>query len=252
MKRVLFVSLGVLLFGALRVPAEHAIFSARAQRHLTSVPADISLREQLGQRGLIAVLSGFRSLVADILFIQAYSAWERTEWSRVLLLFRQATTLQPHNIMFWDMAAWHMAWNASTAALNNRSQPREAMRRKEAREFIDLGRDFLERGIRNNPDNPKLYEALARLYREKYHDHLHASEFYAKAAALPGAPAYAERFAAYELSYSEGHEREAYDWLLRLYGRGEKERLPTLIKRLKYLEERLNIPPSQRIPDEVR
>ena len=72
------------------------------------------------------------------------------------------------------------------------------------------------------------------------------------AAAQPGAPAYAERFAAYELSYCEDHEREAYDWLMRLYQRGENERLPTLIKRLKYLEERLNIPPAERIPDDVR
>jgi hypothetical protein len=34
-----------------------------------------------------------------------------------------------------------------------------------------------------------------------------------------------------------------------LYDLGEKERLPTLIKRLKFLEEKLNIPPEQRIPE---
>ena len=31
------------------------------------------------------------------------------------LLFREATTLQPRSVLFWDMAAWHMAWNASAA-----------------------------------------------------------------------------------------------------------------------------------------
>ena len=210
------------------------------------------MREQVSQLGFIAAFSGFRSLIADILFIQAYSAWEKTEWSRVLLLLRQATTLQPHAILFWEMAAWHMAWNASTAALRDPSQPDESVREKRAREYIDLGRDFLERGIRNNPQSAKLYEALARLYQQKYNDHLHASEFYAKAAAQPDAPAYLERFAAYELSHSEGHERQAYDWLRRLYDRGEHEHLPTLIKRLKYLEERLNVPPAERIPDQVR
>ena len=30
---------------------------------------------------------------------------------------------------------------------------------------------------------------------------------------------------------------------------GENERLPTLLKRLKFLEEKLTIPPEQRIPD---
>jgi hypothetical protein len=34
-----------------------------------------------------------------------------------------------------------------------------------------------------------------------------------------------------------------------LYDEGEKERLPTLIKRLKLLEDKLAIPQEQRIPD---
>ncbi len=43
--------------------------------------------------------------------------------------------------------------------------------------------------------------------------------------------------------------REAYERLHQLYSAGERERLPTLIKRLKFLEEKLNIPVDQRIPD---
>jgi len=252
MKRSIAVLVGVLLFGAARVPAEHALFTNRAQRHLVAVALDLSLREQIGQLGFIAALSGFRAIVADLLFIQAHVAWERTEWSRVLLLFGQVTSLQPHSILFWDIAAWHMAWNASAAALHNPAQPREALRIRAQREYFDLGRDFLERGIQNNPDNPKLYEALGRLYREKYKDHARASEFFAKAAEKPGAPSYVKRFALYELSYCEGREREAYDRLLRLYQSSENERLPTLIGRLKYLEEQLNIAPDQRIPDQTR
>ena len=51
-----------------------------------------------------------------------------------------------------------------------------------------------------------------------------------------------KRFAAYELSYCEGREREAYERLHQLYNMGEDERLPTLISRLKFLENQLNIP----------
>jgi uncharacterized protein HemY len=123
------------------------------------------------------------------------------------------------------------------------------LRVKAQREYLALGKDFLERGIQNNPDKPQLYEALARLYQQKYQDHLHASEYYSKAAALPGAPSYDKRFAAYELSYCEGREAEAYERLRQLYVLGEKERLPTLIARLKFLENKLNIPPEQRILD---
>lgn len=244
--------LALLLFGAVRLPVEHALLLQRAQLHLASLPLDLGLREQIGQLGFVAALSGFRTVVADFFFVRAYVAWERTEWSRVLLLFRQITTLQPHSLLFWDMAAWHMAWNAGTAALNDPTQPRLALRIKAQRDYFDLGRDFLERGIKNNPDRPQLYEALARLYREKYQDHARASEYFALAAAKPGAPGYAKRFAAYELSYCEGREREAYDRLLDLYHLGEKERATTLISRLKFLEEKLNLPLEQRIPDPAR
>src|SRR5205809_6463683 len=56
-----------------------------------------------------------------------------------------------------------MAWNASVAAMNDKNQPRLALRVKAQREYFALGKDFLERGIKNNPDRPELYEALGPL-----------------------------------------------------------------------------------------
>jgi uncharacterized protein HemY len=167
----------------------------------------------------------------------------------MLFLFRQVTTLQPRATLFWDMAAWHMGWNASTAAYNNPNQPRLALRIKAQRDYFALAKDFLEDGIRNNPEKPQLYESLARLYREKYKNHERASEFFAKAAECPGAPSYDRRFSAYELSYCEGREKEAYQRLRQLYDESEKERLPTLIARIKFLEDKLEIPADRRIPD---
>ena len=249
MIRGLAVVLGLTLFGAAKLPMEHSISGEHRKLHFRAVDFNLDLREQVGQLGFIAALSGFRSLVADALFVQAHVAWERTEWGRVLLLFRQVTTLQPRALLFWGMAAWHMAWNASTAALNDRTQPRLALRIKAEREYFALGRDFLELGIKNNPDRPQLYEALARLYRDKYNDHEHAAEFFAKAASLPGAPSYVKRLAAYELAQCPGREQQAYDQLHALYHSGEKERVPTLLRRLKELEIKLDIPSEQRIRD---
>lgn len=249
MIRAAFVSLLLLVFGALRLPIESALTVQHRSAYFHQAKLTLDLREQIGQLGFLAALSGFRSLVADFIFIQAHVAWERTQWGRVLLLFRQATTLQPRSLMLWDMAAWHMAWNASVAAMNDPSQPNEALRRKAQREYFDLGKAFLMRGIRNNPDRPQLYESLARLYREKYKDHEAAASYFSKAASFPDAPEYDRRFAAYELSYVPGREREAYATLRGLYDRGKQERLPTLIKRLKFLEEKLDIPLHQRIPD---
>jgi hypothetical protein len=242
----------VFLFGVVKLPAERSLLAEHRQLNFRTVAFDLDLREQIGQLGFMAALSGFRLLVADVLFVRAHVAWERTEWGRVLLLFRQVTTLQPRALLFWDMAAWHMDWNASVAALNDPTQPRLALRVKAQREYFDLGKDFLERGIKNNPDAPQLCEAMARLYKDKYKDHARASEFFGKAATLPGAPSYDRRFSAYELSYCEGHEREAYDRLHRLYEMGQNEGLPTLLTRLKFLENKLEIPAEQRIPDAQR
>ncbi|MEP6603690.1 MAG: hypothetical protein ABJB69_07075, partial [Spartobacteria bacterium] len=152
----------VIVFGAVRLPLERALATASPsgggqdrQSYFRAAPLDRDLREQLGQLGFAAALSGFRSIVADVVFIQAHVAWEQTDWARVLLLFRQATTLQPRAILFWDMASWHMAWNASVAAMNDQTQPLTT-RVKRQREFFAIGKDFLERGIRNNPDKPQL------------------------------------------------------------------------------------------------
>jgi tetratricopeptide (TPR) repeat protein len=248
MSRVLFAFAMLLVFGVIKLPAEHAMSIQHRQSSAANI-VNLDVGDKLGQLGFIAALSGFRSAVADFLFIQAHVAWERTEWGRLLFLFRQVTTLQPHVPLFWEMAAWHMAWNASAAAMNDPSQPRMALRVKAQREYFAIGKDFLERGIKNNPDKPELYEALARLYRDKLNDHERASEFYGKAAALPGAHSYDRRFSAYELSYCEGREREAYERLRALYDQGQRERLPTLIKRMKLLEEKLVIPADRRIPD---
>ena len=125
----------VLAFGVMKLPGERALFVQHRQLHFRDVEFNLDLREKIGQLGFIAALSGFRSMVADVLFIQAHVAWEQTEWGRVLLLYRQITTLQPRAILFWDMAAWHMAWNASVAAMNDQTQPRLALRVKAQREY---------------------------------------------------------------------------------------------------------------------
>ena len=84
----------ILAFGVFKLPAERAIFAQHRQEHFGAVDFNLDLREQIGQLGFIAALSGFRAALADILFVQAHVAWERTEWGRVLLLFRQVTMLQ--------------------------------------------------------------------------------------------------------------------------------------------------------------
>ena len=243
----------LLLFGVIRLPIEVKLNKEHRDAFFHGAKLNLHLREEIGQVAFLAALSGLRALVADGLWIQAHTDWTRTEWGKMLFLFNNVTALQPRNIMFWEMSAWHMAYNASNAAINDPSQPREALRLKHQHEYFLIGKGLLERGIENNPDKYNLYEALGNVLSYKLQDHYAASVRYAQAAKFPDSPTYLGRFSAYELSKCPGHEREAYEELLRLYNLGEKERLPTLCTWLKYWQETLNIPQSQRIdiPDSM-
>jgi hypothetical protein len=234
-------------FGIVKMPAEKSLDNAQRQAGLRVTALNLDLREKVGQLGFLAALSGFRSPLAAFLWIEAHNAWERTEWGRMAALFDAITALQPRSLLYWDMAAWHMAWNASTAALQDTSQPSEALRIRNQRQYVRLGRDYLERGIRNNPESFFLYRSLAVLLRDKFEDHCAAGEAFLKASQLPGAPAYLGRFAGYELAKCPGRERAAYDLLKALYDAEPDERKPALITTLKDLEKKLDVPRGQRI-----
>jgi tetratricopeptide (TPR) repeat protein len=237
----------LLAFGFSKLKFEQRLTQEHRAAFFHGARLNLDMRQQIGQMGFLAALSGFRSLVADALWIEAHSAWEETQWGRMALLFENVTALQPRCIMFWEMSAWHMGYNASVAARENPKQPREALRIKAQREYFKLAEDFLLRGIENNPDRYNLYEHLAILYRDKFLDHEKAFEWFDKAKDFKGAPVYEKRFAAYELSHCPGRGHEAYERLVALYKIGEQERLPTLLTRLKFLEEKLNVPPGQRV-----
>jgi hypothetical protein len=246
-RRVVIAVLALLIFGVVRMPFEARLEKEHKAAYFHGAKLDLSLREKIGQMGFLAALSGFRALVADFLWIHAHVLWERTEWGAMKVDLDAVTSLQPRCILFWDQASWHMAFNASVAAYEDKKQPREALRIKAQREYWKLGEDYLIRGIANNPDVPTLYDHLGFLYREKFKDHCKSAELYAQCARIPDAPVYAHRFALYELAQCPGHEQEAYEGLLQLYQKGENERLPTLLKWLGNLQEKLNVPADQKV-----
>jgi len=250
-RRTIAIAL-VVLFGAAKMPFEISLNEAQRSAQLRSAALTLDLREKIGQMGFLAALSGFRSPLAAILWIEAHNAWEKTEWGRMAGIFDTVTTLQPRSMTYWDMAAWHMAWNASVAALEDKTQPSEALRIRNQRQYFQLGKDFLDRGIRNNPDNYLLYERLGVLLRDKLEDHCGAADAFAKAASFEKSPPYLARFAGYEMAKCEGREKEAYDRLRTLYDKGEAQRLPTLITTLQELEKKLDVPEADRIKSESK
>jgi hypothetical protein len=85
------------------------------------------------------------------------------------------------------------------------------------------------------------------LLRDKFEDHCGAAEAFKKASEFSDAPPYAARFAGYEMAKCPGREREAYEWLRRLWNEGERQRLPSLINVLREMENKLDIPAVDRI-----
>ena len=237
----------LLLFGLARLPVEKSLDAAHRAAHLRTAKLDIELREQIGQLAYTAALGGFRSLVAAFLWIDAHTAWEQTAWGRMAGLFQSVTALQPRSLVYWDLASWHMAWNASIAARENPKEPSEFLRRRAEREYQELGRDFLERGIANNPDRYLLHERLGIMLRDKFADPCGAADAFDAAAEKPGAPPYIKRLAAYELAACPGRESEAYEKLRAIYLLGPEERVPRVVTLINELEAKLEIPAADRL-----
>lgn len=237
------------LFGVVRLPLEAGLTRERQAARFGAAPLGLSLREQLGQGGFLAALSGFRALVADGVWLQAHAAWEHVAYGRLHRLLDTATTLVPHHVEFWDAAAWHMAYNAAAHVREDAArQPRAALRRRAERQYILLGKDYAERGIVHNPDARDLHLRLGMILRDRLGDPGAAAAAFARAAGCPRALGFEHRFAAYSLAACPGREREAY-WLLRFYHDfSERERLPTLERLLRELELKLDdLPAEQRV-----
>ena len=104
-KQYLLVAAILLAFGWLKLRFEERLARENRAAFFHGATLDLGLRQQIGQSAYLAALSGFRAPVADYLWIEANTVWERTEWGRLTLLLNNVVTLQPRSVMFWDMAA---------------------------------------------------------------------------------------------------------------------------------------------------
>jgi hypothetical protein len=129
-----------------------------------------------------------------------------------------------------------MAYNAASYYINDSKLP--PLRRREAwRMSILKGRAFLERGIRNNPDDWSLLASLGFLlsdsnkypaFRDKNATFAAAADAYRKADASGNALGYVKRSAFYALARVDGREAEALIEARRLYAQGKINHTPTL------------------------
>jgi len=190
----------ILAWGACKLPWE--IRMTRQQRMATvgfTGPTAVAVREKLGQGLVLAALGGFRGLAANALMLEAHAAWEEQQWVRVRSALELATLLQPRVALFWDLASWHLAWNAAVAAERYGGQSSETKRRIEARKWTEAGRELLERGTKAIPEKSLLFQRLGDLYWQRLEDYQAAAACYQEALTKGDAPPYLERFVGYAL-----------------------------------------------------
>ncbi len=242
--------LGIALpvFGAARMPFEAALTRELQDARLLPPKLQIGTMEKIDQTKAAVALGGLRTLVATFLNLRAFTYFTERNWDDLADAFDTIVDLAPHTRYYWDTGFWHMAYNTASYYVNGSELP--PMRRREAwRASILKGRAFLERGIRNNPDDwtlhadmgfmlsdPNKFSAFGN-YNETF---AAAANAYQDAAATGKAPGYVRRFRVYAMARVEGREMEALALLRALFAESLQNRTPTLTVLLLVLEAREN------------
>jgi len=223
--RNLILLVALLVAGAARMPFEAALTGELRAAGLLPPPLAIGTRDHIGQTSSAVALGGLRTLVATFLNLRAYTFFTERRWDDVADTFDLIVDLAPRTGYYWETGAWHQAYNASSYYLNDSDLP--PLRRNAAwRASVLRGRAFLERGIRNNPGDPRLNAYLGFLltdrnkfkaFRDADANFSAAAAAYKTAADAGGALPYLRRFQLYALARVPGREAEALALARHLY-----------------------------------
>jgi hypothetical protein len=180
--------------GLLRLPAEQSITAGFREKGLLAAPLELGLKEQIGQNSSAIALAGLRTLVATFTHLQATEAFTACNWPDVEKSMETTVQLSPRGPYYWDMGAWHMAYNASSWYRLDAGLP-PVRAKAEARRWIEKGRHFYERGIANNPGDWQLPSLLGQLLSDarREPDDQAAVEAFRKAVATGKAPLHIHR-----------------------------------------------------------
>lgn len=247
MKRYFQAITVLVLFGAVKLPLEQHVTQDLRRMKLVDEPLRLGVGENLGQAGLAASLGGLRGLVASILALRAHVEFTHVNWGKVDSLYALVTRLQPRNPTYWEDASWHMAYNAASYYLYNQ-ELKPMLRGQLYEDHIKRGITILKEGLHFLPDNPRLWVKLGEIYWRRTYQFKEAGDAYWNAFQHGGLN-YTERFAGF--AYAQANDADSwqkgYAILKRLYDSGKST--AGLVTYLKTLEEKMHIPPLERIPD---
>jgi len=246
--RIVLVLAALAVFGIVRAPLEDGVRDRLVAANLLLPPPAKGAFEQMSQSALIGTLGGLRSLVATFLTLEAYDHFSSKSWDQLRQAYLVITNLEPREEANWIAVIWHLGINATANMEIDETLP-AFERKRRFNEYALQAIEMAEKGLEQLPQSSAIRLQLAEVYREKLKDNCAAARVYGDTIGLPGAPGFVRRFHGYFLARCPGKEQEAYDYLMGLYREGDEQHLPTLIKEIKNMEEKLGIPSPRRIPD---
>ncbi len=240
-RRYVVVGLAVLVMGGLRLPFERRLAGELEGVGLLPKRMEVQTGEKIGQTFYAVSLGGLRTLVATIFNLRAFAFFEEQKWARVGETYELIVDLAPRTMYYWDTGSWHQSYNAASYYLYDSKLP--ALRRKYAwRDSIFLGRDFLNKGLRNNPDSVVLRERLGFLYADPNKMAAFGSpteafeksyDAYMEALKTGKARSLTKRMALYSLARIPGREKEALAMVREI--KAEQEILPPTMLNVFYV-----------------
>ena len=115
-------------------------------------------RSRASAESAVALLGGFRSVAAEIVWFRIDWLQERGRFSEIAQLSSILSFLEPHVPEVWVYSAWNLAYNISARI------PREEDRWVWVEEAISLLRD---RGLGWNPASHEIYREIVSLFMLK-------------------------------------------------------------------------------------
>jgi len=134
-----------------------------------ATPVDVPLNQFFGA----ALMTGFRGIVADLMWLECDHLWHGGEWHKLLPYYYFITRLQPKFVTVWVIGGWHMAYNVSHRVAHDPTLPKSE-RELEAARWVERGMAFLKEGLLHNADRFELYFELGWNYFHKLKDYREA------------------------------------------------------------------------------
>jgi len=241
------ITLAVLLLaGSILNPVESKLWGVMKE-NLT--PASIhSLQSQTSEGLVLATLGGFRSIIADIQWLQTMNSWEKQEKEKTIGGIQFTVGLDPRPTFFWlnggRMLAYDMRhWDADL--FENFEE-----RRKEEIRLANMAIDFLKLAIQYHPETVSFPIEIANIYLNRLGNLELAAEYYHKAyTEYDDSPYYVGRLYALILAQM-GEYSKAYDFLTQLYRELPSGDIyankPIVLSRIRALEKKINLPREKR------